>query len=60
VLGNTDTDELIALKRLSIVGSNITTTKLVFPSELAGAALNGLSLHLLSDSYLGLDQCINV
>jgi hypothetical protein len=60
VLGNPDTDELIALKRLSVSGSNKTVAKLVFPSELVSTAAHGLTLHLVSDSYLGLDQKIQV
>ena len=54
VLGDPDTDELLALKRLSFGGR--TSTKLVFPVHDVGQQRTRLSLQLVSDSYAGLDQ----
>ena len=54
VLGDTDSDELLALKRISF-GSR-STTKLTFPVSSAGLERTVLLLQLVSDSYVGLDQ----
>lgn len=54
VLGDSESDELLALKRLSFSG--MAHAKLLFPDDRAGGRGRRLVLHLVSDSYLGLDQ----
>lgn len=60
-MGNPDTDQLLALKRLSFGGS--AHAKLQFPGQGLGSRAPGgghVILHLISDSYLGLDQRFDV
>ena len=55
VLGDVDTHELLALKRISF--ADHTTARLTFPVvNGAGRNMAGVTLYLVSDSYLGLDQ----
>lgn len=60
VLGDEGADELLALKRLSIAKDKPSTAHLAVPAALAEAGHAGLKLWLLSDSYLGLDQQLDV
>lgn len=60
VLGHEDGDELLALKRLSIGIDAPSHAKLAVPADLASGGQGGLKLWLLSDSYLGLDQQLDV
>ena len=55
MLGDVDTHELLALKRISF--ADHTTARLTFP-VINGAVreLPGVTLFFMSDSYLGLDQ----
>lgn len=55
VLGDPTTQELHALKRVSL--AHRATARLTFP---AGSGGSHLHLLLLSDSYMGLDQCLHV
>lgn len=55
VLGDVDTHELLALKRISF--ADHTTARLTFPViNGAGREMAGVTLFFMSDSYLGLDQ----
>ena len=55
VLGDVDTHELLALKRISF--ADHTTARLTFPvMNGAGKQMTGVTLFFMSDSYLGLDQ----
>lgn len=55
VLGDVDTHELLALKRISF--ADLTTARLTFPViNGAGREMAGVTLFFVSDSYLGLDQ----
>lgn len=55
MLGDVDTHELLALKRISF--ADHTTARLTFPViNGAGRAMAGVTLFFMSDSYLGLDQ----
>lgn len=55
MLGDVNTHELLALKRMSF--GALTTARLTFPvSNGAGRKINEVTLFLISDSYLGLDQ----
>ena len=55
VLGDLDTHELLALKRISF--ADHTTARLTFPViNGAGREMVGVTLFFMSDSYLGLDQ----
>ena len=55
VLGDVNTHELLALKRISF--KDLTTTRLTFPvSNGAGRAMSEVTLFFVSDSYQGLDQ----
>lgn len=55
VLGDVDTHELLALKRISF--RDLTTTRLTFPlSNGAGKTISEVTLFFVSDSYQGLDQ----
>ena len=53
--------ELLALKRVSLPIGRMTNTNLDFPVETeSGAAIEEATVHLMSDSYLGLDQVATV
>ncbi len=55
VLGDVNTHELLALKRISF--ADHTTARLTFPvANGAGKEMAGVTLFFMSDSYLGLDQ----
>ncbi|KAK9868384.1 hypothetical protein WJX84_004044 [Apatococcus fuscideae] len=55
VLGDPDTQELFALKRISFTGNS--TARLQFPGvNGAGRRLEGVQLFFISDSYVGVDQ----
>lgn len=55
MLGDVDTHELLALKRISF--ADHTTARLTFPViNGAGREMVGVTLFFMSDSYLGLDQ----
>ena len=55
VLGDVNTHELLALKRISF--ADHTTARLTFPvANGAGKEMTGVTLFFMSDSYLGLDQ----
>lgn len=55
MLGDVDTHELLALKRISF--ADHTTARLTFPIiNGAGREMAGVTLFFMSDSYLGLDQ----
>ena len=55
MLGDIDTHELLALKRISF--ADHTTARLTFPViNGAGREMAGVMLFFMSDSYLGLDQ----
>ncbi|KAK3734227.1 hypothetical protein QZH41_012947, partial [Actinostola sp. cb2023] len=54
VLGDTDSGELIALKRLGTIRSTTQTTLSFYTPENLGRKI--YTLYLMSDSYLGLDQ----
>ncbi|KAK9846320.1 hypothetical protein WJX81_001437 [Elliptochloris bilobata] len=55
VLGDAASRELHAVKRLSF--AERTSARLAFPARTAaGAPVAGVTLHLVSDSYLGLNQ----
>lgn len=55
VLGDVNTHELLALKRISL--ADHTTARLTFPvANGAGKEMAGVTLFFMSDSYLGLDQ----
>ncbi|KAL0039926.1 hypothetical protein WJX77_011783 [Trebouxia sp. C0004] len=55
VLGDVNTHELLALKRISF--ADHTTARLTFPVvNGAGKEMTGVTLFFMSDSYLGLDQ----
>jgi len=55
VLGDVNTHELLALKRISF--ADHTTARLTFPVvNGAGREMTGVTLFFMSDSYLGLDQ----
>ena len=55
VLGDVDTHELLALKRISF--ADHPTARLTFPViNGAGREMAGVTLFFMSDSYLGLDQ----
>ena len=55
MLGDVDTHELLALKRISF--ADHTTARLTFPViNGAGREMAGVTLFFMSDSYLGLDQ----
>ena len=55
VLGDVDTHELLALKRISF--ADHTTARITFPViNGAGREMAGVTLFFMSDSYLGLDQ----
>lgn len=66
LLGDPRTDQLLALKRLSFGAT--AHAKLQFPGEGLGSSAPGggqdgrraLVLHLISDSYLGLDQKFDI
>lgn len=54
-------DELLALKRVGVpVGRGASATLLFPPHNSAGAALSRVTVYLMSDSYLGLDQELTV
>lgn len=56
VLGNPETDELLALKRASF------STQTIFSLSIQASAqeLQDLRLYLMCDSYLGMDQEVAV
>ncbi|EDO46714.1 predicted protein [Nematostella vectensis] len=54
VLGDTDTGELMALKRLGPVQGTTTATLSFYTPEEEGRKI--LTVYLMSDSYLGIDQ----
>lgn len=55
VIGHTPTRELLALRRVSFGGH--TTVHLTFPQHSStGHALDVVTLYLVSDAYIGLDQ----
>lgn len=55
VAGDAANDELLALKRVSL--SHTATARLTLAgTSLAGQALQGVMLHLVSGCYMGLDQ----
>ena len=55
MLGDPETQELFALKRISFTGSS--TAKLQFPAvNGAGRRIVGVQLSFISDAYVGLDQ----
>lgn len=57
IVGDIDTRDLYALKRLSIRDGKPTTVTLRFPYKNgAGQKLESTTLFLMSDSYVGLDQ----
>lgn len=59
VLGDVNTHELLALKRISF--RDLTTTRLTFPvSNGAGKKMDEVTLFFVSDSYQGLDQQYSV
>lgn len=65
VVGDPRSDQLLALKRLSFGGT--AHAKLQFPVPGLGSGINGgqdghgaVVLHLISDSYLGLDQKFDI
>jgi hypothetical protein len=65
VLGNPNSGELLALKRLGIPVGRTARTTLRFAATHAGdgddaSAQPALRVYLLSDSYIGLDQCVDV
>ena len=55
ILGDTSTHELLALKRVSLESHTVVRLSLP-PTNGAGQALKDVTLYLMSDSYLGLDQ----
>ena len=55
VLGDPETQELFALKRVSFTGNS--TARLQFPAvNGAGKRMDGVQLYFISDAYVGLDQ----
>ncbi|KAK9850259.1 hypothetical protein WJX84_005584 [Apatococcus fuscideae] len=55
VLGDPETQELFALKRISFTGNS--TARLQFPAlNGAGKTMDGVQLYFMSDAYVGLDQ----
>ena len=55
ILGNTDTGELICIKRFNGMIRSRTTVSLSFVTS-ASIGRQRLTLYFLSDGYLGLDQ----
>ncbi|GMH32834.1 hypothetical protein BSKO_00668 [Bryopsis sp. KO-2023] len=56
VVGDASTKELHALRRMSFRDDQRTTTKLRFPASGAIKSAKSVTLFLMSDCYLGLDQ----
>jgi activating signal cointegrator complex subunit 3 len=61
VLGDEDSGELLAMRRVGLAIGRTTRTTLVFPSDIeAGSCLCRMKVFLLADSYLGLDQVLEL
>lgn len=55
MIGNVDTEELLALKRMSLPDNTNVKTRLKFHS-ISENIPSGIQLHIISDCYLGLNQ----
>jgi activating signal cointegrator complex subunit 3 len=61
VLGDPVSGELLALKRVSVSTKGKTRTTVLFPEkDEQGEAVAKVDVFLLSDSYIGLDQVMQV
>lgn len=57
LLGDSETGELLALKKISQMKSRVKTESIWFEVPDSKSIL---SLYFISDSYIGLDQCYNI